>query len=57
LASSEATAASRDRDNCIHLGNDNPHTHGAFSFHIIEELDRKAAEPDTEVITIGSLRK
>lgn len=56
LASSEATQVSRDKNNCAHLGNNEPHTHGAFSFYLIEGLDGKAADPDTGVITIDSLR-
>ena len=36
---------------------DLPHTHGAFSFHLIEGLDGKAADPDTGIITIESLKK
>ena len=56
LASSEATEVSRDRNNCVHSGNNGPHTHGAFSFHLIEGLDGKADDPDTGVITIDSLR-
>ena len=56
LASSEATEVSRDRNNCIDPGGNGPHTHGAFSFHLIEGLDGKAADSDTGVITIDSLR-
>jgi hypothetical protein len=56
LASSEATAVSREKNNCIHLGREQPHTHGAFSFHLIEGLDGSAADPDTGVVTIDSLR-
>src|SRR5688500_1317181 len=41
LASSEADALSRDKNNCIHGENDSPHSHGAFSFHLIEGLDGK----------------
>ena len=57
LASSEATEVSREKNNCIHLGNNDPHVHGAFSFHLIEGLDGKAADPDTGVITIEGLRR
>jgi uncharacterized caspase-like protein len=57
LASSEANAVSREKNNCRHLNNDLPHTHGAFSFHLLEGLDGKAADPETGVITIDSLRK
>jgi uncharacterized caspase-like protein len=57
LASSEATAVSREKNNCIHGENDSPHSHGAFSYHLIEGLDGKAADPDTGIISIDSLRK
>jgi tetratricopeptide (TPR) repeat protein len=57
LACTEATAVSREKNNCIHGENDSPHTHGAFSYHLIEGLDGKAANPDTGIISIDSLRK
>jgi uncharacterized caspase-like protein len=57
LASSEATAVSREKNNCKHNEKDTIHTHGAFSFHLIEGLDGKAADPDTGIISIDSLRK
>jgi hypothetical protein len=57
LASSEATATSRERNNCIHYGKEESHTHGAFSYYLIEGLDGKAADPKTGVITIDNLRR
>jgi hypothetical protein len=58
LASSESNAPSREKRDCKHYnGNDNPHTHGTFTFHLLEGLDGKAADPDTGVITIDNLRK
>jgi hypothetical protein len=60
LASSEGTAVSREKIGCIHLGKDGhqePHTHGAFSFHLIEGLDGKAADSKTGIITIDDLRR
>ena len=58
LASSEPNAVAREKNDCRHLNSDDlPHSHGAFSFHLIEGLDGKAADPDTGVITIGSLKK
>jgi hypothetical protein len=57
LASIEATAVSREKNNCIHGVNDSPHSHGVFSYHLIEGLDGKAADPDTGIITINNLRK
>ena len=57
LASSEATVVSRERHNCKHSENDSPHTHGAFSYHLIEGLDGKAADPDTGIISIDSLKR
>jgi caspase domain-containing protein len=55
LASSEANAVSRER-NYVHSDDDHPHSHGAFTFHLIEGIDGKAAEK-SGVITIGSLKK
>ena len=55
LASSEANAVSRER-NYAHSDDDKPHSHGAFTFHLIEGIDGKAAD-SSGVITIGSLKK
>ena len=57
LASSEPNEKSREKYNCTHISMNEPHTHGAFSFHLIEGLDGKGADPDTGVITIDSLRR
>jgi uncharacterized caspase-like protein len=57
LASSEPNEKSREKNNCVHLNMNDPHTHGAFSFHLIEGLDGKAADPETGVITIDNLRR
>ncbi len=57
LASSEADAVSREKNNCKHNENDSPHSHGAFSYHLIEGLDGKAADSDNGLITIDNLRK
>jgi hypothetical protein len=56
LASSEANAVSRERNNYVHSDNDKPHAHGAFTYHLIEGIDGKAAD-QSGVITIGSLKK
>ncbi|HLN33651.1 MAG TPA: caspase family protein [Nitrososphaeraceae archaeon] len=56
LASSEPDAVSRERD-FVHVNKDEPaHPHGNFSFHLIEGLNGKAADPDTGIINIYSLR-
>jgi hypothetical protein len=57
LASSEPDAVSREKINCTHLDGDKPHSHGVFSYYLIEGLDGKAADPETGLITINSLRK
>jgi hypothetical protein len=57
FASSEADGLSREKNDCTDLENSKPHTHGVFSYHFIEGLDGKAADPETGVITIESLRK
>ena len=55
LASSEANAVSRER-NYKHSENDEPHSHGAFTFHLLEGIDGKASN-ESGVITMGSLKK
>jgi len=55
LASSEAKAVSRERD-YVHSDDGKTHRHGAFTFHLLEGIDGKAAD-NSGVITIGSLRK
>ena len=57
LASSEADAVSKEKNNCIHADNDSPHSHGAFSYYLIEGLEGGAADHDTGIISIESLRK
>jgi uncharacterized protein YjbI with pentapeptide repeats/uncharacterized caspase-like protein len=57
FASSATKAVSKEINNCTHGENDSPHSHGAFSFHLIEGLDGKAADPDTGIISIESLRR
>jgi Caspase domain len=57
LAAVEADAVAREKEGCKHLGRDDPHAHGVFSFHLIEGLDGRAADSDTGVITIGSIRR
>jgi uncharacterized caspase-like protein len=56
LASSEADAVSREKNDCIHGENSSPHSHGAFSYYLIEGLEGGAADPDG-IISIESLRK
>lgn len=56
LASSEPDAVSREIKGCVHLNNDEPHTHGNFSFYLLEGLNGKAANSGTGVIDIYSLR-
>jgi uncharacterized caspase-like protein len=57
LASSEPNEKSREKNNCVHPNSNDPHSHGAFSFHLIEGLDGKAADPETGVITVDNLRR
>ena len=57
LASSEPDKVSREINDCIHDDNDSPHSHGIFSYHLIEGLNGKAADPDTGIITIDNLKK
>ena len=40
----------------MHLGGEEPHSHGAFTFHLIEGIDGKASDK-SGIITIGSLKK
>jgi hypothetical protein len=37
LASSEANAVSREKNDCIDLENSEPHTHGVFSFQMADK--------------------
>lgn len=57
LSSIEEDCTVRDKKECMHSGREDLHPHGTFSFHLIEGLDGKAADPDTGVITIGSVRR
>ena len=58
LASSEANAPSREKEDCKHYKqNGSPHTHGTFTFHLIEGLDGKAADKETGIINIDRLQK
>jgi uncharacterized caspase-like protein len=56
LASSEADAVSREKNDCVHGENDEPHSHGAFSYYLIEGLEGGAADPDG-IISIENLRQ
>jgi hypothetical protein len=53
----KTTSFTKEKNNCIHHSNDEPHSHGKLTFHLIEGLDGKAADHDTGIITIDSLRK
>jgi hypothetical protein len=57
LASMAANGVSREKLDCVHSNHSTPHAHGAFSFHLIEGLEGKAANPDTGVITFDSIRR
>jgi Caspase domain len=57
LASSEANGVSREKADCQHHINPERHIHGTFSFHLVEGLEGKAADPRTGIITFESLRK
>ena len=54
--SSEANAVLREQNDYVHSDDDKPHSHGAFTFHLIEGIDGKAAE-ESGIITVDSLRK
>jgi len=56
LSSSAADQSSRERPDCQHkLGREEPHTHGAFTFHLIEGLSGLAAG-EGKVISVKTLR-
>jgi uncharacterized caspase-like protein len=57
LASVAADEVSREKVDCVHSKDSTPHAHGAFSFHLIEGLEGKAASPDTGIITFDSIRR
>lgn len=56
LASSEADRSSREKDNCIHGDSKEAHSHGAFSYHLIEGLEGAAAD-EKGLITVQGIRK
>jgi uncharacterized protein YjbI with pentapeptide repeats/uncharacterized caspase-like protein len=57
LASFESDLISKEKNDCTHDENRSPHTHGAFSYHLIEGLKGKAADSDIGIISIDSLRR
>jgi uncharacterized caspase-like protein len=57
LGSSHQDHLSKEKNNCVHSENDPPHSHGAFSYHLIEGLEGKAADADTGIISIDSLKR
>jgi uncharacterized caspase-like protein len=57
LASSEEDALSREKDNCQDSFKTNFHSHGAFSFFLLECLHGKAADKETGIVTFDSLRR
>ena len=56
IASSEGDKVSRERTQCEDLVNPSPHTHGAFSYHLIQGLEGGAAD-NLGLITFDSLKK
>jgi uncharacterized caspase-like protein len=57
LASSRKDEKSREKAQCVHaLGNEGPHAHGAFTYHLLEGLDGKATD-GSEAVTLDGLRK
>ncbi len=57
IASSEPNKVSREKNDCIHGKNNSPHSHGVFSYYLIEGLEGSAADSRTGIISIESLRK
>lgn len=60
LASSGKNEKSREILECAHtlgLGDHKPHAHGAFTFHLLEGLDGRAATAEDDAITLEGLRK
>ncbi len=56
FASSEPDKVAGEKDNCVDETSKTPHCHGTFSFHLIDGLDGKAAEPTTGLIKFGALQ-
>ena len=57
LASSEKDERSREKLDCTHLvGNDAPHGHGLFTFHLLEGLSGKAGDGKGR-ITLSTLKQ
>jgi uncharacterized caspase-like protein len=60
LASSGQDEESRELGACSHtlsFGEEMPHTHGTFTFHLLEALDGKAATIEGDGITLEGLRQ
>ena len=56
IASSEADEVSREKTDCEHLNYPSPHTHGVFSFHLLQGLEGGAADK-LGLITFESIQK
>jgi hypothetical protein len=54
LASSQSDAKSKETE-CAHAYNTNPHTHGVFTYHLIEGIDGKAADAETGIVSVEGL--
>lgn len=56
LASSGADVQSREYDKCTHYNNDVPHSHGIFTYNLIEALNGRAAKRSDGIITFGDIK-
>jgi hypothetical protein len=57
LASGGKDQKSKEKDDCTHTGNQDPHPHGRFTFHLLEALDGKSGTDENGIITLDKIRE
>jgi hypothetical protein len=57
IASSATNKVSWEEKDCMHLMNNQPHVHGAFTYNLIKGIEGAAANQTNGIITLGSLQQ
>jgi uncharacterized caspase-like protein len=57
ITSTAANKASYEVKDCIHQENNQPHVHGALTYYLLQGLEGAAANPNSGIITLGSLQQ
>jgi len=57
ITSSATDKVSWEEKDCIHLENNQPHVHGAFTYNLIKGIEGAAANQTNGMITLGSLQQ